>query len=147
MKTENVSQVANTSRVYRFDIFKGVVGPGGKIEKMRSVGIAYHTEGLATYHVHLKTFLNDAFFLLPEETSGQYGISTRGPSTFPGRKYFWHKVGAAVVLSGQNAGLMRLSFDLVTDDIYMNLYPKDSFETEGSRVEGTSFKAVYETKD
>ncbi len=145
MKT-NAARVANISRVYRFDIFKGAVGPEGKIEKERSVGIAYHAEGFATYDVRLKTFLSDNFYLLPEETSGRYSISTRGPSTFPGRKYFWHKVGDAVVLSGQNAGLMKLSFDLFTDGIYMNLYPKDSFEAMDSQVEQTLTEAVNETK-
>ena len=121
--------------VYRFDVFKGAADSEGRIAKIRSVGVAYHTDGLATYHIKLKTFLSDSFYLLPDEKSGQYSISTRAPSTLPGRKYFWHKVGEAKVMGGTNSGTLKLSFDLFADSLYMNLYPKDSFESavsEGS---------------
>jgi hypothetical protein len=123
---------SKVTRIYRFDVFKGRVDANGKIHKVRSVGVAYHGDGQGSFRLYLKTFLKDDFFLLPDRESGEvglYSITTRMPSTFPGKKYFWHTVGTGKVLSGENAGFMHLSWDLLGgSDIYLNLYPKDSYE-------------------
>jgi hypothetical protein len=112
---------------YRFDIFKAIVGREGQPLKVRSVGTASLLPGTRTYHVKLRTFLNDEFFLLPEDPSkstADYAILTREPSRRPGRKYYWHRVGEGFVERGANAGSMRLCWDMLgAADIYMALHP------------------------
>ena len=129
-------------RIYRFDIFKGVKDSQGQIHKKRSVGVATHVENQATYRVHLKTFLKDEFFLLPEQTCSdktEFTILTRMPSCQSGRKYFWHTVGTAKVLSDLNAGLMELKWDLFEECLFLNLCPRDSndFCNETGNSSGT----------
>jgi hypothetical protein len=115
---------------YRFDIFKGEMDASGAIRRVRSVGAAHIIEGVKTYTVHIKTFLNDVFYLLPEEkklTTADFLIYTREPSVRPGRKYYWNQVGEGRVLDGSNSGFMRLSFDVLgSDSIFMNLHPKET---------------------
>ncbi len=115
---------------FRFDIFKGSRDAAGKVTKLKSVGAAHLTEGCKTYTLYLKTFLNDVFYILPEqkpEKKADYVILTREVSKNPARKYFWNNVGCANVLSGENAGLAHLKFDLFgSEDIYLNLYPKNT---------------------
>lgn len=127
---KEVNQTAPKS--FRFDIFKGSKDASGKVAKVKSVGSAHLTEGCKTYTLYLKTFLNDVFYILPEQKPSKkadYVILTREVSKNPARKYFWNNVGSADVLSGENAGLAQLTFDLLgTQDIYLNLYPKN---TEG----------------
>ncbi len=112
---------------YRFDVFKGSVGADGKITKIRSVGSAYVREGHQTYTLTLKTFLKDRFYLLPntkeENAHMDYVILTREPAQRINRKYFWNSVGAGQILDGDNHGLMKLSWDVLADDIYMSLHP------------------------
>jgi hypothetical protein len=106
---------AKKVRAYRFEIFKGVFNADGKVEKICTMGHSTLFEGSTTYCVYLKTLLKDQFYLLPEQEMGRsfdYVILTREPSTIPGRKYFWNRVGVGKVLSDQNAGLMKLEFDL-----------------------------------
>lgn len=114
-------------KVHRFDIFKGIEDSDGKIHKLRSMGAALLLEGAKTYTVYLKTLLKDVFYLLPEQkklTRGDYVILSREVSQTPGRKYYWNNIGECYLLSGQNSGLMRLSFDLFgVNDIFMSLHP------------------------
>jgi hypothetical protein len=121
-------------QTYRFDIFKGEVDATGKVQRLRSLGAAHIAQGSKTYSVYLKTFLKDTFYLLPEEkkyTKADFLIYTREPSRNPGRKYYWNLVGEGKILEGENAGFMKLSFDVLGSDcIYMNLHPR---ETTGSR--------------
>lgn len=118
---------ANKATFHRFDIFKGLEGADGKIQKIRSIGSAHLMEGAKTYTVYLKPLLKDVFYLLPEEkrlTRGDYVILTREQSQTPGRKFFWNNIGECYLMGGENAGLMRLSFDLFgANDIYMSLHP------------------------
>lgn len=113
--------------VYRFDIFKGIADQSGKVHKMKSVGSATLLEGCKTYTIYLKTFLNDVFYMLPEQkkmTDADYVILTREPSHTPGRKYFWNSIGEGSLLSGDNSGYMQLNWDMFgAHDIYMNLCP------------------------
>ncbi len=102
-------------KVYRFDIFKGYTDERGKVQKVCSVGHSTLFEGSTTYCVYLKTLLKDQFYLLPEQQVGRqfdYVILTREPASIPGKKYFWNRVGIAKTLTDQNAGIMRLEFDL-----------------------------------
>lgn len=121
------AKMEKKANVFRFDIFKGVEDSEGKIQKIRSLGSAQLLEGAKTYTVYLKTLLKDVFYVLPEQkrmTRGDYVILTRELSQTPGRKYFWNNIGECYLLGGQNAGFMKLSFDLFgAEDIYMNLHP------------------------
>lgn len=126
--TMKSSDESEAPKGHRFDIFKGVPDGVGKIHKLRSTGYALLAEGSKTYIVHLKTLLDDVFYLCAEQemTSADYVIFTREASRTPGRKYFWNRVGECRVLSGPNAGLMKMEWDLFgADDIYMDLYPKE----------------------
>lgn len=110
----------------RFDVFKGAIAEDGTVSKVRSVGSAYVREGHQTYTIVLKTFLKDKFYLLPNTKSdfpADYVILTREPSFHAKRKFFWNSVGEGKLLEGQNHGIMKLSWDMLTGDIYMGLTP------------------------
>jgi hypothetical protein len=115
-------------RYYGFDVFKATENSDGKISKLKSVGSAYLTEGCITYTVHLRTFLKDVFYVIPNKKPSlevDYLILTREPSRNPSRKFFWNNVGKGTLTQGENAGFLHLSWDLLgVDDIYLNLYPK-----------------------
>lgn len=132
---ENESKVT----VYRFDVFKGEVDSSGKVKKIKSIGSAYVREGLSTYTLHLKTFLKDSFYLLQNTRSENpdFVILTRESAQNLNRKYYWNNVGAGTVLDGVNAGIMRLKWDIFSDDLYMTVEPMKVTEIEGSNRETT----------
>jgi hypothetical protein len=121
--------VPEKPKSFRFDVFKGAPDQTGKIQKIKSVGSATHADGCKTYTIYLKTFLSDVFYLLPERkklTPADYILLTREASHNPRRKYFWNNVGEGTILSGQNAGLVKLGWDVLgVDDLYLNLYPRN----------------------
>lgn len=126
MNTNQNQKTSAKAKVYRFDVFKGRVSAEGKIEKICSVGHSILFEGSTTYTVFLKTLLKDQFYLLPEQDVGRpfdFVILTREPSNLPGKKYFWNRVGTARLLSDENAGIMKLEFDLFNCvDLYLNFH-------------------------
>ncbi len=125
-KDQPTNQSSNAKiNVYRFDVFRGKTNEQGKVEKIASVGHGTLYEGSATYTIYLKTFLKDQFYLLPERDQDRpfdLVILTREPSSLPGKKYFWNRVGTAKLLSDKNAGLMRLDFDLFGAEIYLSFH-------------------------
>lgn len=129
MNHETKLETSTKPRAFRFDIFKGSRDSSGKVSKLRSVGGAHLVEGCKTYTLYLKTFLNDVFYLLPEQkkpTEADYVVLTREPSQNPARKFYWNSVGSGRVLDGPNAGLMALSWDMLgCEDIFMSLYPRN----------------------
>ena len=120
------------SIVYRFEIFKGRRDEQGKIIKVKQVGAAYNRIGLKTYAVHLKPFLKDPFYLLPNtkrnEDEPEYVILTREPSKNVGRKFYWSNVGDGRILDGVNKGLLQLQLDVLGVDLFMNLHPANVTE-------------------
>ncbi len=111
---------------YRYDIFKGVSDSDGTITKVRSVGSAYIREGQGTFLLMLKTFLDDRFYMLPDnrpDSPNNYMILTREISRNLSKKYYWNTVGEARILVGQNQGLMKLSWDVLSGDLYMAMKP------------------------
>lgn len=128
-KIEQTEPVQEKAKAYRFDVFKGAVDANGKVHKLKSVGNGYLVDGCKTYTIYLKTFLEDVFYLLPEQkkmTKADFVILTREPSQNPARKFFWNNVGEGSVLTGENAGLLQLSWDMLgVSDIYLNLYPRN----------------------
>ena len=129
---KEIIEVQEKPRSFRFDVFKGVKDSSGKVTRLKSVGSASLTEGCKTYTVYVKTFLNDVFYILPEQKQvkkSDYVILTREVSRNPAKKYFWNNVGSGMLLSGENTGLVKLSFDMLgCEDIYLNLYPKNPTE-------------------
>lgn len=139
MTPNEIAQIQDQQRqektkVYRFDVFKGFTLPTGKVERIASVGHSTLYEGSATYTVYLRMFLKDLFYLLPERDASHpfdFVILTREPSTVPGRKYFWSRVGAAKLLSDQNSGIMRLDFDLFPGvELYLSFHDSTTKEIE-----------------
>ncbi|MGE0633879.1 MAG: hypothetical protein AB7O96_15800 [Pseudobdellovibrionaceae bacterium] len=122
------------TKIYRFDVFRGTLREDGKIEKASSVGHATLYEGSATYTIYLKMFLKDQFFLLPEREIGKpydFVILTREPSSLPGKRFFWNRIGTAKCLSDQNAGIMELDFDLFQCvGLYLNFHESTVKEQE-----------------
>jgi len=122
----NQANKGESTATYRYDLFKGFAGPDGKITKVRSVGSARIREGQSTFLITLKTFLNDRFYLLPDhrpESPNNYVILTREISRSFDKKYFWNTVGEARILTEPNQGLMKLSWDILSGDLYMAMLP------------------------
>lgn len=112
--------------VYRFDVFKGTPDSSGRIQKVKSVGVAYLREGMQTYTMHLKSFLGDIFYLLKNSkpVGSDFVILTREFAKHGPRKYHWNNCGDATVLPGANSDYMKLEWDLFGEDIYMTVNPK-----------------------
>ncbi|HLE12951.1 MAG: hypothetical protein A2504_13025 [Bdellovibrionales bacterium RIFOXYD12_FULL_39_22] len=110
---------------YRFVVYLGEEKGLGKIEKTKTIGMAYLKDGHATYTVRLWTLLNERFYLIPHKSDvGRYYIMTREANKFSEsrKKYFWNIVGMARVDAAN--GYMRLDFDLIEKTIYMSIYPE-----------------------
>jgi hypothetical protein len=134
MNTAIQNQPTGKTKVYRFDIFKGAKNDQGKVEKLCSLGHATLYEGSTTYSIYLKTLLNDEFYLLPEQDANRpfdFVILTREPSTLPGKKYFWNRVGTTKLLTEENTGLMKLDFDFFPGvEAYLNFHGATAKEIE-----------------
>lgn len=135
MNVTNQNQMPGSKvKVYRFDVFRGRINDEGKVEKIVSVGHSTLYEGSTTYSLYFKMFLKDQFYLLPEQEAGRpfdFVILTREPSSLPGKKYFWNRVGTAKLLGDQNAGIMKLEFDLHTCvELYLNFHGATTKELE-----------------
>ena len=129
-------QIQKKTTVYRFDVFKGSADENGKVTKIKTVGSAYVREGLSTYTLHLKTFLKDTFYLLQNTKNPRpdFVILTREPAQNVNRKYFWNNVGEGNVMSGENEGIMKLSWDIGIADLYMKIEPINVTEIENESV-------------
>lgn len=124
---------------YRFEIFKGVCDSNGEIQKARTMGYAYLPEGFKTHTIKLWSLPDTRYYLLQNPIDqGRYSIMSRELNQVPGsqRKYFWNKIGDATVFS--KLGVVKLSFDLFADDVYMSLYPMAS--TQGMQVPDLNFQ-------
>lgn len=134
MNIVNQNQMqSQKTKVHRFDVFKGTTNEEGKVEKIASVGHSTLYEGSTTYSLYLRMFLKDQFFLLPEQEAGRpfdFVILTREPSSLPGKKYFWNRVGTAKLLSDQNSGILKLEFDLLEAELYLNFHGATTKELE-----------------
>lgn len=118
-------------RVYRFDVFKGTQEESGKIQKLRTMGEAFHVDGQKTFRVTIHTVKEIEYFLLPEKKflGRDFTILRREPSHDAKRKFLWTTVGEGKILTGINSGLMQLNWDLFgANDVFMNLHPKIEVE-------------------
>ncbi len=119
------NQSPNQPQFHRFQVIQGKRTNDGKLEKTKTVGMAYLRAGQDMYTLRLWTFLGEKYFLLPSrKEAGRYLIMTREPTKNPNSKakYFWNIVGNAWVDS--SAMCMEIEFDLFEKRVYMNLFPE-----------------------
>ena len=96
----------------------------GQFIKKQTVGIAYLPHRHVTYHLHLYTFMNESFYILPSKISAsKVTLMTRERGKGYFQRYIWHPVGTGEILS--SIGVMKLKFDLFGPPIYMSLYPEE----------------------
>ena len=89
------------SKVYHFEVFKGVKDESGKINRIRSMGSASHIDGQKTFKVKLSTLEEVDFFLLPEKKfeGRDFTILRRRLADDLARKFVWKTVGEGHILS------------------------------------------------
>ncbi len=101
------------------DVFKGRKSRSGQIVKVRSVGYGHPI--LITYKLLINGFAPDSHILIPEEdirADNDYVIYHRS-SRVRGLK----QVGVGHLMSGSNAGLIQLEWDIYGNtDIYLDLW-------------------------
>jgi hypothetical protein len=121
------SQNSDQSKYYRFQVFQGERREGGKVEKSKSVGMAYLRDGQNIYTLRLWMFSVERYYLIQNKhDSSKYLVMTREPTKNPQarNKYFWNIVGNGKVDSV--LGVIELAFDLLEKPIYMNIFPESS---------------------
>lgn len=126
MNTQSIQESKSTES-FRFDIFRGKVGPDGTVTKTRTVGHAYQRTGKHAYKVKLFGALHERFVIVPaKENSDKYSIMTREEvhTQDKGKRTYWNVVGDGEILSPQ--GVMKLDFDLYGKPLFMSLYPSNT---------------------
>jgi hypothetical protein len=117
----------NPPAFYRFEVFQGQKDANGKVSKSKSVGMAYLRPGDQKYGLRLFTFVEDRFYLLPDQHDPSIYLiltSIRNQSPSAQRKYIWNVIGRGKVDTKQ--GLIELHFDLFERPIYVNIFPERS---------------------
>jgi len=118
-------QKTETSPFYRFQLFHGDVKDDGKIEKTKTVGMAYLKEGQGTYTLRLWTFVENRFYMIQNKTdASRYVLLTRELNKRPNpkSKFYWNIVGNGH--SDTSVGVIRLQFDLFERPVYMSVFPE-----------------------
>lgn len=129
---EKKNEINQQSEFYRFQVFQGKRNPQGKIEKTKSVGMAYHQKGEERYILRLWTFPDARFYLLPDhKVGGRYFVMTReeNKKTNSKNKYFWNIVGSGRVDSA--FGVIEIELDLFEKKIFMNIFPEVKVQAMG----------------
>lgn len=112
---------------FRFQVFQGEEDGNGKVQKTKSVGMAYLKNGQQTFTIRLWMFLNERFYMIQNRNdASRYLVMTREPnkSLNSKNKYFWNIVGNGVADSLK--GVITIEFDLLDKPIYMNIHPETS---------------------
>ena len=112
---------------FRFQVFQGSEDKYGKIQKEKSVGMAYLKDGQQTFTIRLWMFLNERFYMLQHrEDPSRYLVMTREPNRHPEakKKYFWNIVGNGEV--NTNQGVIRIEFDLLDKPVFVSIHPETS---------------------
>lgn len=116
-----------SKKYYRFQVFQGEEGGQGKVQRTKSVGMAYLKDGQNIFTLRLWMFSWERYYILPNKHDpSKYLVMTREPNRNPAakNKYFWNIVGNGVVDTTQ--GLIRLEFDLLTELVYVSTHPESS---------------------
>jgi hypothetical protein len=125
MQTANNNN--ESTKYYRFQVFQGDVDTTGKINKTKSVGMAYLRDGQNIYTLRLWTFSWERYYVIANKNDAtKYLVMTREPNKNPAakNKYFWNIVGNGKADSAQ--GVIHLEFDLLNKSIFMNIHPESS---------------------
>ena len=125
MKNQNINE--ETTRYFRFQVYQGQIENDGKLQKTKSVGMAYLKEGQNILSLRLWMFSWDRYYILPHKNDpSKYLVMTREPNKSPKArtKYFWNIVGHGTIDSAQ--GAISLEFDLLNKPIYVNIHPEPS---------------------
>ena len=120
-------QKIDKSPSYRFQLFQGELNQDGRIEKAKSVGMAYLNEGQAMYTLRLWTFVENRFYLLQKKDDPtKYLVLTRELNKHSNQrsKFFWNIVGNGQI--NTLLGIIKIQFDLFERPIYMNVFPEAS---------------------
>lgn len=118
-------QKIESSQFYRFQLFQGDVTETGKIERTKTVGMAYLKEGQGTYTLRLWTFVSERFYLIQSKTdASRFVLLTRELNKHPKpkSKFYWNIVGNGQ--SETTSGVIKLQFDLFERPIYMSIFPE-----------------------
>ncbi len=103
-----------------FDVFKGRKRRSGDIIKIRSVGCGYYNRATNTYELQINGFAPNSHILRPEKDIGannDYVIYHKSPYARG-----LQQVGVGHLMSGDNAGLVQLEWDIYGNThIYLNL--------------------------
>jgi hypothetical protein len=133
------TSTSEPSQFYRFQVFQGKRDETGRVQREKTVGMAYLKTGQSTYTLRLWTFLNERFYLLQGKNDpARYLVMSREQNRNPAgrRRYFWNIVGNACVDS--RSGHMQINFDLLPGPIYMSIFPESS-ATSGALPEPEVF--------
>lgn len=115
---------------YRFAVFLTKQSQA-KVDKGKTVGMAYLRNGQAMYTLKLWMHSLEKYFLLPsKDDSSKYLIMTREPNRNANakNKYFWNIVGNGKSLSDE--GVIELHFDLLHETLYMSFFPEPSVRSQ-----------------
>lgn len=126
-QTNTHAQNDDSKKYYRFQVFQGENDDQGKVQKTKSVGMAYLKDGQNIFTLRLWMFSWERYYILPNKhDSSKYLVMTREPNKNPAakNKYFWNIVGNGVVDTVH--GLIRLEFDLLSKPVYMSTHPESS---------------------
>jgi hypothetical protein len=130
MGEKNMNEVTTQDQIkaesFRFEIYKGKLGPDGTFVKTRVAGHAYLRSGKHAYKVKLFTLTQDRFVIVPgDESSDHYKILTKDEvqTKDKGKRTYWNVVGDAEVQS--KANVLKLKFDLFGEPLYMSLFPSN----------------------
>ena len=125
--SEMQNQDSEQNKFFRFQVFQGDEDQNGKIQKTKSVGMAYLKNGHQTFTIRLWMFLSERFYMIQNRNdASRYLVMTREPNKSPNskNKYFWNIVGNGVADSLK--GIIKIEFDLLDKPIYMNIHPETS---------------------
>jgi hypothetical protein len=113
----------------QFFLCRGRVDETGQVIELERVGMAYLKPTSAMFRLRLWMFPKGEFFLAREDGDHfryvalcreEYEIAGQG------QKNQWHKIGVGEVLGH----FVRIRFHLLSDDVYLCLFPKGSVSGE-----------------
>lgn len=123
----NTNQEQVKSESFRFEIYKGKVGPDGCFLKTRTAGHGYLRSGKHAYKIKLFTLNQERYVVVPtDDNPVQYKILTKDEvqTKDNGKRTYWNIVGDGEILPKSN--VMKLKFDLFGEPLYMSIYPSNS---------------------
>ncbi len=126
-KQNEVNSQNENAQFFRFQVFQGDMDSQGKIQKEKSVGMAYLKDGQQTFTIRLWMFLNERFYMIQNRNdSSRYLVMTREPNKNVNakNKYYWNIVGNGIIDTVQ--GIIQINFDLLENSVYINVHPEPS---------------------